>query len=169
MLTTTAPIVGAPVPKQTPRGTRMRRGLVPYGYLTPTVVLMVVLMLIPIVMVISYSVMDNVILKKSPTFVGFDNYASILTNPTFATAVRNTLFFTLVSVAAHLVLGLAVALLLNTRLLSTRVKGFFRVLFVMPWLFTVAIIDILWRLLLSPNGIVNYVLQPASLTGGQVE
>ena len=169
MLTTPAPVVGAPVAKQSLRGTRLRRGLVPYGYLSPTVVLMVVLMLIPILMVISYSVMDNVILKKSPTLVGFDNYLAILTNPTFAVAVKNTLFFTLVSVAAHLVLGLTFALLLNTRLLSTRVKAFFRVLYVLPWLFTVAIIAILWRLLLSPNGIVNYLLGVTGLTGGQVE
>lgn len=169
MLTTSAPALEDPATKRSSPGTRLRRGLVPYGYLTPTMVLMVVLMLIPIVMVISYSVMDNVILKKSPKFVGFDNYASILTNPTFATAVRNTLFFTLVSVAAHLVLGLTFALLLNTRLLSTRVKAFFRVLYVMPWLFTVAIIAILWRLLLSPNGIINYFLETTGLTGGQVE
>ena len=169
MLTTSAPVLEPPAAKPSQRGTRLRRGLVPYGYLTPTVVLMVVLMLIPIVMVISYSVMDNVILKKSPKLVGFDNYAAILTNPTFAIAVRNTLFFTLVSVAAHLVLGLTFALLLNTRLLGTRVKAFFRVLYVMPWLFTVAIIAILWRLLLSPNGIVNYFLQVTGLTGGQVE
>jgi len=169
MLTTPAPVVGASVAEQSLRGNRLRRGLVPYGYLSPTVVLMVVLMLIPIVMVISYSVMDNVILKKSPKLVGFDNYTAILTNPTFATAVKNTLFFTLVSVAAHLVLGLTFALLLNTRLLSSRVKAFFRVLYVMPWLFTVAIIAILWRLLLSPNGIVNYLLEVTGLTGGQVE
>jgi multiple sugar transport system permease protein len=36
--------------------------LAPYGYVAPTVVLMVVLMLIPIVMVLGYSLMDNVIM-----------------------------------------------------------------------------------------------------------
>lgn len=155
-------------PGQTRAGAARKR-LVPYGYLTPTVVLMIVLMLIPIVLVISYSFMDNVILKKSPKFVGVENYVEILTSATFRTAIRNTLVFTLVSVLAHLLLGLSFALMLNTRLLSSRVKAAFRVVYVLPWLFTVAIIAILWRLLLSPNGIVNYVLSSAGLIGGQVE
>ena len=68
----------------------------------------------------------------------------------------------MVSVLAHLVLGLTFAMLLNTRLLSNRVKAFFRVIYVLPWLFTVAIIAMLWRLLLNPNGVVNYLLQPSA-------
>lgn len=155
-------------PGQTRAGA-VRRRLVPYGYLTPTVVLMIVLMLIPIVLVASYSFMDNVILKKNPQFVGVENYAEILTGRTFRIAIRNTLFFTLVSVLAHLLLGLGFALMLNTKLLSSRVKAAFRVIYVLPWLFTVAIIAILWRLLLSPNGVVNYLLGSAGLVGGQVE
>jgi len=127
------------------------------------------LMLIPIVMVTSYSVMDNVITKKNPNFVGFANYAEILTSDVFHTAILNTLFFTIVSVLAHLVLGLAFAMLLNTRLLSNRVKAFFRVLYVLPWLFTVAIIAILWRLLLNPNGVVNYILSSVGLIDSNVE
>ena len=148
---------------------RFQRQLIPFAYLSPTVVLMVVLMLIPIVMVVSYSVMDNVITKKNPKFVGFANYAEILTSEVFHTAIFNTVFFTVVSVVAHLVIGLAFAMLLNTRLLSNRVKAFFRVLYVLPWLFTIAIIAVLWRLLLSPNGVVNYILSTFGLIDGNVE
>ena len=50
------------------------------------------------------------------------------------------------------------ALLLNTRLLGNGTKAFFRVVYILPWLFTVAIIAVLWRLLLDPNGVVNYLL-----------
>jgi multiple sugar transport system permease protein len=148
---------------------RFTRRLIPYGYLSPTLALMVVLMLIPIVMVISYSVMDNVITKKNPNFVGFDNYLEVLTSEVFRIAILNTLFFTVVSVLAHLVIGLAFAMLLNTSLLGHGVKAFFRVIYVLPWLFTVAIIAILWRLLLNPSGVVNYVLDTIGLTDGNVE
>ena len=113
--------------------------------------------------------MDNVITKKNPNFVGFANYAEILTSEVFHTAILNTLFFTIVSVLAHLVLGLAFAMLLNTRLLSNGVKAFFRVLYVLPWLFTVAIIAMLWRLLLNPNGVVNYILSTIGLIDSNVE
>ncbi|MDQ0848913.1 multiple sugar transport system permease protein [Arthrobacter sp. B3I9] len=143
--------------------------LVPYGFLSPTILLVVVLMLIPIVMVIWYSLMDNVITKKNPKFVGFSNYAEVLGSETFHTAILNTVFFTTVSVAAHLVLGLAFAMLLNTRFLKSFTKAIFRVIYVMPWLFTVAIIAILWRLLLSPNGIVNFLVMELGLSSTSVE
>ena len=147
----------------------LARLLEPYGFLSPTVVLLLVLMLVPIVMVIRYSVMDNVIVNKDPVFVGIANYVDVLTNPVFWVAVRNTAFFTGVSVVAHLVLGMAFALLLNTRLLGPVTKAFFRLLYILPWLFTVAIVAVLWRLLLNPTGVVNYLLQGAGLIDSKVE
>lgn len=64
----------------------------PYVYLLPTVILMFVLLIIPIFMVIKYSVYDNVIVNKNPVFVGLENYKTVLTDPTFLIAIRNTLF-----------------------------------------------------------------------------
>jgi multiple sugar transport system permease protein len=72
-------------------------------------------------------------------------------------------------VVAHFSIGLGFAMLLNTPLLSHRTKAFFRVIYVLPWLFTVAIIAVLWRLLLNPNGVINYLLGSVGLTGGQTE
>jgi multiple sugar transport system permease protein len=138
---------------------RFVRQATPYGFLSPTIVLLVVLMLTPIVMVIGYSVLDRVVTTNDSTFVGFDNYAEVLTDPVFFTAVRNTAFFAGVSVVVHFVLGLGFALLLNTKLLGARTKALFRMVYILPWLFTAAIIAVLWRLLLSPNGVVNYLLQ----------
>ncbi|WP_024287490.1 carbohydrate ABC transporter permease [Cellulomonas sp. KRMCY2] len=147
----------------------LRRKLPPYAFVSPTALLMFVLMLVPIVMVIGYSVMDNVIMIKDPHFVGLANYREILTDRVFYTAIRNTSFFTVVSVVAHLVLGLMFAMLLNTSLLSTRTKALFRTVYVLPWLFTVAIIAVLWRMLLNPNGILNYLLISIGLTDNGVE
>jgi multiple sugar transport system permease protein len=152
-------------------GTRAKkkRNLVPFGFLSPTIILLVILMLIPIVMVIGYSLMDNVIMKKNPVFAGFNNYVEVLGSEIFRTAVLNTTFFTTVSVGAHLVLGLVFSMLLNSRLLNGVTKALFRVIYVLPWLFTVAIIAILWRLLLSPNGVLNYVMVTLGITDTGVE
>lgn len=160
----------APAPSATrPAWERLKRRLTPYGFLSPTGVLLAILMLTPIVMVIWYSLLDGVITTKSSAFVGFANYAEVLTDPVFWTAARNTLVFTTVSVVAHFAIGLGFAMLLNTPLLSHRVKAFFRVIYVLPWLFTVAIIAVLWRLLLNPNGVVNYLLGTVGLTDGRTE
>ena len=147
----------------------LARRVEPYAFIAPTALLMLGLMLVPIVIVIGYSFMDNVILNKHPEFLGLANYVQIVTDPAFVTAIRNTLFFVIVSVAAHLILGLTFALLLNSRLLGGWVSAIFRGIFILPWLFTAAIVAVLWRMLLSPNGVVNYLLDTLHLTSGQVE
>jgi multiple sugar transport system permease protein len=122
-------------------------------------VLMLVLMIVPIVLVIGYSFMDNVIMNKNPEFVGIENFVTVLTDGVFGTAIGNTLVFTIVSVIAHLLIGLGFALLLNSSLISNASRAVFRVIYILPWLFTAAVIAVLWRMLLSPNGVVNYLLQ----------
>jgi multiple sugar transport system permease protein len=142
------------------RGRRPRvvRGLVPYGYLSPTMVLIFVLMVIPIVMVISYSFRDNVIVQQNSVFAGFANYTKVLTDPDFLVALKNTFIFIVLSMIAHLVLGLTFAMLLNTPLLSGVTKAIFRIIYILPWLFTIAVIAVIWRLMLDPSGVVNYLL-----------
>ncbi len=120
--------------------------------------LLFVLMIVPIIMVIGYSFQDNVILNKSPEFVGFANYVEILSDPGFWKATGNTILFTVASVVAHLVLGLGFAMMLNSPLLGGFARSIFRALYVLPWLFTVAVIAVLWRMLLAPNGVVNFLL-----------
>jgi multiple sugar transport system permease protein len=113
---------------------------------------------VPIVLVIGYSFMDNVIMNKNPDFVGIENFVTVLTDGVFATAIGNTLIFTVVSVIAHLLIGLGFAMLLNSPLISNASRAVFRVIYILPWLFTAAVIAVLWRMLLSPNGVVNYLL-----------
>lgn len=142
----------------------------PYLYILPTVILIILLLIVPIGLVICYSFFNNVIIENSPKFVGFSNYVTILTDSEFTNAIKNTLYFVCVSVVAHLILGLLFAMLLNTSYLSTRTKAIFRVIYVLPWMFTASVIAILWKLMLNPYGIVNYILQLFAGSGiGQIE
>ena len=160
---TTAPTEEQVTPGST--GSTVARRLIPYGYLSPTAILIVVLMVIPIVMVISYSFRDNVIVQENSVFAGFANYTKVLTDPDFLTAIKNTAVFISVSTAAHLVLGLAFAMMLNTPLLGGVTKAIFRIVYILPWLFTIAVIAVIWRLLLDPSGVINYVLHTLGLIG----
>ena len=49
------------------------RSLAPYGYISPTMLLIFVLLVIPIAMVVSYSFQDNVIVEKNHVFAGLAN------------------------------------------------------------------------------------------------
>lgn len=146
-----------------------RRLITPYIYLLPTIVLMLVLLIIPIIMVIRYSFYDNVIINKNPVFVGLENYTKVLTDTAFHVAVKNTLFFVFVSIIAHFLIGMVFAMLLNTRYLGNAVKGIFRVIYALPWMFTASVIAISWRVMLNPNGVLNYLLMNSHLIGEKLE
>jgi multiple sugar transport system permease protein len=138
---------------------RMKRQAVPFAYLSPTLLLLAVLSFIPIATVVYYSLMNNVIITKDPpSFVGLDNYVKILSDKNFFNALGNTLFFAIASVIAHFVLGLLFAMLLNSKVVGPVTKSLFRVIYILPWVFTASIIAVLWRLLLYPNGVVNYFM-----------
>jgi multiple sugar transport system permease protein len=164
-MTLIAPKTAAPAQEAgsgRPRSSLTRR-LVPYGYLSPTLLLVVVLMVVPIVMVISYSFRDNVIVQENSVFAGLANYTKVLTDTDFLVAMKNTAIFISVSTAAHLVLGLGFAMMLNTSLLSGITKAVFRIVYILPWLFTIAVIAVIWRLLFDPSGVINYVLHTLGL------
>lgn len=152
-----------------PSGPNVTKKLAPFAYLSPTLILLAVLSLIPIVTVFYFSLMNNVVMEKNPYFVGLQNYVTIISDPVFQQAIYNTLYFTVMSVIFHLILGLSFAMLLNTRLLPPMLKAVFRVIYILPWVFTAAIIAILWRLLLDPVGVVNYVLATLGLITKPVE
>ena len=155
---------------KTPSRQRMWKTLTPFAYLSPTIILLAALSLVPIATVFYYSLMDNVIIMRdAPSFVGLSNYEEILFEEKFRQALHHTLLLALVSVIAHAILGLLFATLLNSKLLSAGTKAIFRVIYILPWVFTASIIAILWRLLLNPYGVVNYLLIESGLASEPIE
>ncbi len=132
--------------------------MLPYMYLLPIIVLFSVLLVYPMITVVRYALMDNVITNRNPQFVGFANFVRILSDETFWTALWNTVVFTVVSVFFHLVLGMCFALLLNSEQINRHARSVCRALYILPWTFTVAIVAIIWRLLLNPSGVINFII-----------
>jgi len=147
--------------------TKMR--LVPLAYVTPATALFALLMLYPMVAVLRYSLLDRAITKRDAAFVGLDNYQTTLSDPVFWQATGHTLYFTVMSVVFHLLLGLAFALMLNSDRVNPTIRSILRVLYILPWLFTAVIIAIIWRLLLDPEGVVNGVLMSLHIVDFKVE
>jgi multiple sugar transport system permease protein len=137
---------------------RIPRRLEPYLMIAPVVILFLGLIGIPVVILIRYSLLNNVIYVQQSSFVGLANYTSILSSAAFWSAVEHTLIFTVVCVVGQLALGFAFATLLNSKEVGTVVKAIFRVIYILPWMFTAVIVALLWRLLLDPNGVINYLL-----------
>lgn len=111
---------------------KMKKAATPYLFLLPTILLMVILLVIPICMIFQYSFLNNAIVERNPVFVGLENYSEILTDKDFWNAVKNTIFFVVVSVVVHIVLGMAFALLLNSSYFGRKTKTIARVIYVLP-------------------------------------
>ena len=148
---------------------RTGKRILPLLYVAPATLLLVLLMLYPMIMVVRYSLMDGAIIQKDPAFVGLQNYRTIFTDPVFWQSVAQTLYFTVMSVIFHLLIGLAFAILLNSQRVNPTIRSVLRVLYILPWLFTAVIIAIIWRLLLDPNGVVNSVLMALRIVDFKVE
>ena len=147
----------------------LKKTWTPYLYQMPAVLVLVVLMLFPIFMVIRYSLYNNVIMNKNPVFVGIRNYITILKDETFRLALGNALYFTLMSIVFHLIIGMCFALLLNLKTIIRPLRSLFRIFYILPWLFTATIIAVIWRLILNPSGIINYILQFVKIINTNVE
>jgi len=130
----------------------------PYLYLIPIIVLFGVLLVYPIVTVISYSFQSNVITTTKSEWVGLANFSKTLDDAKFWKAFWNSMEFSLVSMVFHMILGMAFALMLNSKLINARLRGVIRALYILPWTFTVAIVAILWRLMLNNSGIINQII-----------
>jgi len=94
---------------------------------------------------------------EQSTWAGLENYARALGDPVFRRAVSNTLIYTVTTVAAQLVLGLGVALLLNRPL---RGRSFFRLAYYFPVITSWVIVSVLFSYLFNGQaGLVNWVLK----------
>jgi multiple sugar transport system permease protein len=140
----------------------------PYLFLLPGLVILGALLSVPLYKVVEYSLYDNVIVERNPTYVGLDNYKTLLSDPGYWSAGFNTLLFTVGSVLGHMVVGIGLALLVNTDI-SPRARTFFRSMLVLPWIFTAVVVALNWQLLLNPFGLINYILQWMGLTSESLD
>jgi multiple sugar transport system permease protein/raffinose/stachyose/melibiose transport system permease protein len=87
-------------------------------------------------------------LSPARTFVGLANFRSVLSDAIFWTSMRNAFLFGCVGVVVGGSLGLALALLVNSRRhLSTT----FRAIFFLPWMLSTVVFGYLWLWILDPN------------------
>jgi multiple sugar transport system permease protein len=126
-----------------------------YVVIAPALLLLLVLVAYPFCIAVSLSVQDKVI-GKPGIFVGLGNFVTLLSSQVFRQTLQNSFVFTIVSVTCKVVLGMALALLLNR---SIRAKNFFRGAVLLPWIVPTALstLAFLW-IFDATYSIINWVL-----------
>ncbi|OBG12185.1 sugar ABC transporter permease [Mycolicibacterium celeriflavum] len=134
---------------------RRRTTATGYALLAPSLFGVVVFMLLPMFVVLWLS-LHRWDLLSPMQYVGLHNWQSVLTDPTFGTSLVVTLVFIALVVPVQTLLGLAAAAMLARGLPGS---GFFRTLYVLPWICAPLAIAVLWRWILAPtDGAVSAVL-----------
>lgn len=121
-------------------------------FIAPSFLGVLVFFLVPFMVVVFYSVVDNPI---STNFVGLKNFSQVVKNVAFQTAVKNTVRFSLIGVPLSVVLSLMLAIVLEAKL---PFRSQFRTFFLSPMMVPVASVVLIWQVLFHYNGAVNDVL-----------
>ncbi len=126
-----------------------------YFFVFPIVVMLAALIVYPMVYGLYISFFNTNLVTKWD-FVGLKYYKEAFTNPDFYTSVLLTFKFMILVVIGHFVVGFILALLLNREF---RGRAFFRVVFMLPWIFPEAVIALLFTWILNPMyGVLNDLL-----------
>jgi multiple sugar transport system permease protein len=116
-----------------------------FAFAVPSLVLLLLLNLYPVLYAAYQSLRDGSLISAGD-FVGLENYVKVLSDPGFWAAARFTVIFTLVGVFGSWLVGLALAILLKTRLPG---KTLFRVLLLLPWVVPVVVSATAWNWLVA--------------------
>jgi len=138
-----------------------RRGLI-FFLIGPAVFILTAIALFPILAVIGLSLQRNLPIFDISHFVGLDNYLFLLGDSRFWNSLKNTVYFTLVSVTLEMCLGLGIAILLDQAFTG---RGWVRALILIPWAIPTVVSARMWEWLYNGEfGLINFFLTQTHLT-----
>jgi len=143
-------------------GFRALLGALPF--ITPSFIGVVLFLIVPVIALFVISLL-NWSLFTPATFEGFRNYLNIFTFDGAGHSIGVTLYYVLLNIPLQTVVALGLAILLNRK---RPLMGFYRVLYVFPYLSTPVATAVIWYWVFDPKlGAVNTLLAHIGITGPQ--
>lgn len=122
----------------------------------PTILVLAVMTVYPVLCTGAYSLTDYNYLKGTHNFIGLQNFKTLFANTYFRQAVVNTVFFTICAVALEVGLGLLIAVFVKSMRFGQKVM---RTLLLLPYLLPAVTVALIWQMMLSPNyGILTHFI-----------
>jgi multiple sugar transport system permease protein len=135
-----------------------------YLFIAPAILFLLGFMIYPIVFNIRISFFDpkaSNLIQGEQTFVGLDNYASVLADSVFIEAATNTILFTGGSLVFQIAFGMGLALFYNQDFPGSKLMRSF---YFVPWTIPVVVTGAVFRWLLDGQfGVLNWLLQLVGL------
>ncbi len=138
----------------------------PYIWILPSIILMSVFILIPIIFVFRMAMSKVTRAGLIKGFIGFENFAKVLSTPTFAMVLKNTLVWTVAVVGLSTLLGFILALLLNNEFKGRKIA---RAIVVFPWATTLVVQACIWKFIIDVDyGTLNTLLLKLGLISSPI-
>ncbi|ROS21576.1 raffinose/stachyose/melibiose transport system permease protein [Rathayibacter sp. PhB127] len=147
-------------PSRSSRGPHRAGPRTPWWFVVPALVLYALIVLWPNLQGLFYSFTDWDGLGSAWSLAGVSNFSRVLQDPNTLRAIGNTFLITVIVTVGQNLIGLLLALGLNTQVRSRYVL---RLVFFLPVVLTPIVAGFLWKYLLSPTGTVNAVLEAIGL------
>jgi multiple sugar transport system permease protein len=144
---------------------RFARGAQGWSFLLPLTLILICVVGYPLYRTLYLSFTDASLnaLGVQPQWLGLANYVAALTSPEFLATLWNSTYFTVVSVALEVVIGVLVALLLNQEF---RGRAVARALLILPWAIPTIVNATMWRWIDNPEyGALNALLTQTGIIG----
>ncbi|MFC0335693.1 carbohydrate ABC transporter permease [Paenibacillus sepulcri] len=128
----------------------------PYSMVAPAIIIFSLFFIYPIFYMIYLSMFDWNFVSPTKTFVGFQNFKDLLTEPDFRQVLTNTTIYTLLTVTLTTGISLLLALWLNRK---SFFHGFVQGAIFSPHIISLVSISLLWSWLMDPEyGLLNWVI-----------
>ena len=128
---------------------------VPYLFLLPAGVILVLFFFIPFFETIFLSFFDYNSNIYHPTFVSLSNYLELLKSPVFYKVLLNTFIYLFVAVPFLVIIPLIIAILINQKI---RGVTLYKILIYLPVIVSIVVAAIAFKWLFAQQGILNYIL-----------
>ena len=139
--------------------------LTPYLYVIPGLLMVLSFVYIPIIVNLVYSFFRLSSYSSSMKFVGLDNFRRLFTNDTFPIMIRNNVYYCVISLIVQVGFGTVIALLLESKLASSRFRNAFRNIYYIPALISLTAVGLMFTFIYEPNlGLLNSAFKALGLT-----
>ncbi len=129
---------------------------VPYLFLLPAAIVLLVFFFIPFFQTIVLSFQDYNTSIYNPTWVGLDNYFKLFKSPIFYKVLWNTFLYLFLAVPILAIIPLILAIFLNNKI---RCLNLYKILIYLPVIVSIVVAAIAFKWLYAQQGILNYFVE----------